>query len=242
MKFFRHNPTKDKTYLELIDIVKKDGLRLMFIDNQTLELCIEAVKQNGLALQYVKEQTNDMCMEAIKQNPNSIKYAKEQTNDLCMYAVKQDGSTLLHIKNIINKPFDICLEAVNQNLGIIECIDYDKYENMYKILCNHIIEKIVVKIDSLEYNRDKLFNDMILEITTKKLKTFWHIPIKLITPKMYLCIVTKNPSMIKYIYCRHQTIEICKAALKQNPKLKIYVNPEFQNECSQYINNMNIIS
>lgn len=41
-----------KTQQEIkdLDMVKKNGLKLKHVENQTEEICLEAVKQNGLAL------------------------------------------------------------------------------------------------------------------------------------------------------------------------------------------------
>ncbi|MFY8029938.1 MAG: DUF4116 domain-containing protein, partial [Bacteroidia bacterium] len=38
----------------------------------------QAVKKNGLVLEYVKEQTHEICLEAVKNNPAALKFAKEQ--------------------------------------------------------------------------------------------------------------------------------------------------------------------
>jgi hypothetical protein len=40
---------------------------LIFIKEQTPEICLEAVKQDGLALIYVLEQTEEICLLAVKQ-------------------------------------------------------------------------------------------------------------------------------------------------------------------------------
>ena len=42
--------------------VKKDGLFLRFVKNQTPKICLEAVKQNGYALEYVENQTPKICL------------------------------------------------------------------------------------------------------------------------------------------------------------------------------------
>jgi len=39
---------------DCLEAVKKDGLNLAFVKEQTHEICLEAVKQDGYALIYVK--------------------------------------------------------------------------------------------------------------------------------------------------------------------------------------------
>lgn len=38
---------------------------------------LEAVKRNGLALPYVKDQTEAVCLEAVKQNGHALQYVKK---------------------------------------------------------------------------------------------------------------------------------------------------------------------
>ena len=56
--------------------VKRNGLLLRWVKEQTPEICMTAVKQNGEALQWVKEQTPEMCAAAMLENPNAEKYAE----------------------------------------------------------------------------------------------------------------------------------------------------------------------
>lgn len=61
-----------------IEIVRRDGMKLQFMQNQTSELCLEAVKQNGLALQFVKEQTEEICLAAYSQNKEALQFIKKE--------------------------------------------------------------------------------------------------------------------------------------------------------------------
>jgi hypothetical protein len=129
----------DKTILKLL---KKSGLFLRFIKNQTEEMCWVAIKktpdsiiyaknQNDKialfaskkfwhALPYIPFQTCEMCLEAIKLNPDSLKYVKNQTDELCLEAVKINGYALQYVKN---KTPDICKAAVCQNLYSLRYAD-----------------------------------------------------------------------------------------------------------------------
>ena len=55
---------------------------------------MEAVKKNGIALEYVKEQTSEICMEAVKQNGYGIRICKR--NKLQKYVWKQLKKMVWH--------------------------------------------------------------------------------------------------------------------------------------------------
>ena len=93
-------------------VLRETLLSIMYIRNQTPEICLEAVKQYGWALQFVKEQTPEICLEAVKQNGLILQYVKEQTEKICLESVKQDGMALQYVKEQTEK---ICLEAVKQD-------------------------------------------------------------------------------------------------------------------------------
>jgi hypothetical protein len=48
-----------------MEVVKKNGLLLEHIQNQTLELCIEAIKENKRALRYVNYKFYDECLKIV---------------------------------------------------------------------------------------------------------------------------------------------------------------------------------
>ncbi|RKJ97732.1 hypothetical protein D7Y41_06410, partial [Anaerotruncus sp. 1XD22-93] len=53
--------SRNEQYQKDLERVSQDGLELVWVNNQTPELCMAAVKQNGWALEYVKEQTHELC-------------------------------------------------------------------------------------------------------------------------------------------------------------------------------------
>ena len=113
-----------------LENVKRNGMILDFIKEQTDEICLEAVKQNGLALQYVKKQTPEICLEAVKNNASTLRYVQQQTNEMCLEAVKQNGYALQYVKN---QTEEICIKAVNIN---ISTIIYIQDANILKNVCN----------------------------------------------------------------------------------------------------------
>jgi hypothetical protein len=96
-----------------LEKVKKNGLALDYVKEQTPEICIAAVEQNGNAIQFVKEQTPEICIAAVSQNGLALRFVKEQTPELCLAAVEQNGLALRYVKE---KTPEICLAAVKENL------------------------------------------------------------------------------------------------------------------------------
>ena len=53
-------------------------MALRFVKNQTHEICLEAVKRDGLALQYVKEQTPEIIHYLKKCNMQLYEFYKKE--------------------------------------------------------------------------------------------------------------------------------------------------------------------
>ena len=79
--------------------VKRDGLALRFVKNQTPEMCLIAVKRNGHALRYVINQTLEICLAAVKENGHALRSVKDQTPEICLEAVKEDGLAFKWVKD-----------------------------------------------------------------------------------------------------------------------------------------------
>lgn len=100
--------------------VRRNGMALEYVEEQTPEVCMEAVKQDGRALKYVKEQIPEICMEAVKQNGWALEYVREQTPEICLEAVKQGGKALQFVEE---QTAEICMEAVKQNSNALEYVE-----------------------------------------------------------------------------------------------------------------------
>ena len=58
------------------------------------DICIKILKRNGLALKMINNQTYDMCMAAVKNNGRALQFVKNKTRDICIEAVMRDKSAL----------------------------------------------------------------------------------------------------------------------------------------------------
>ena len=115
---FLHMNQSEMTDLQFMNVVKKNGLLLQCIENQTYEICYEAVKNNGFSIKYVNDNILDenICIEAIKQNLFAFKYVKEEckTTDVYYLIIKK----LQELNPLINEH--------NKN-NLIECYELMKY-------------------------------------------------------------------------------------------------------------------
>ena len=64
--------------------------------NLSGEKAIKAVEQDGYALLYVKEQTEDICLKAVEQKGYALKYVNEQ-----MFTQETREITIAEIEEIL---------------------------------------------------------------------------------------------------------------------------------------------
>lgn len=99
---------------ELMLKIKRAPLSIMFVKNQTENLCMLAITQNYAALQYIKVQTETMCLIAVLLNSEALQYVKHQTEKVCIAAVARNFHTLRLVKKPTKK---ICAIAITKNLA-----------------------------------------------------------------------------------------------------------------------------
>ena len=73
-----HNPLCGKSYEEVKEVVGKDGWSIMYVNEQTEELCKLAVQQDGYALKYVKNQTEEICRLAVQQDKEALQFVNDK--------------------------------------------------------------------------------------------------------------------------------------------------------------------
>ena len=160
---------------ESLEKVKRDGMALESVADQTNEVCLAAVKQNGKALQFVKEQTEEICLTAVQQNAYALEYAKDQTEAICLEAVKKDGYALASVKK---QTETICLEAVKQEGWALECVEKQTHK-----ICLEAIKNNVVASDYIVNKEEEMF-----------LMALMHGHIPLFLTKDYVSYLTEKPT------------------------------------------------
>src|SRR5690606_3430993 len=102
--------------------------------------CLLEVKRNGLALRHVVDQTNEICLEAVTQHACALEFVKEsyQTIELCKLAIDKD---IAAFKFVINKTFEICSYVVLANENGIAFCDHCLEYKYYMELCLLTVKK-----------------------------------------------------------------------------------------------------
>lgn len=145
-----------------MEIVKKEGLFLHYVTNQTEEICIEAIKQNSISIGFVENQTHNVYCEFIKLDANNIKHIPEYelTDKLCEKLLKVNIDVLpfikspseemliiivqndgMRLKDIKKQTQNICMEAVKQNKKCFKHVQID-YRDQCKTYIKSFYDKL----------------------------------------------------------------------------------------------------
>ncbi len=100
---------------EALDAVKLDGYDLMYVNEQTEEICLAAVQENGYALAYVKEQTEAICLASVKRTCYALRFVREQTEEICLAAVQENDDALRYVNvNVFYKNHKKLIEGLGE--------------------------------------------------------------------------------------------------------------------------------
>lgn len=134
---------KTMSQQEQIEAIKKDGSKIMAVENPNEDLQLLAVRKNGVIanysnISYIRNPTENVKLEVIRQSFNGIQYIKNPNETLQLEAVKQNGEAIQYIKNPSEA---VKLEAVKQNGNVIKYILYPS-KNIKNIASKTITGKI----------------------------------------------------------------------------------------------------
>ncbi|QXN70498.1 putative conjugal transger protein [Bacillus phage vB_BspM_AgentSmith] len=153
-----------------VEVVRMAPINLMFIKDQTEELCEEAIKANPWSFVYVKnktpelsklavslngytirdveDQTEELCNLAIENQPGAIQGIRDQTEELCLKAVTASGRAL---QSVVNPSEAVCLAAVKQHGYALQWIP-----NASKEVC---LAAVTQNPDALECVNDDYYEE-----------------------------------------------------------------------------------
>lgn len=202
------SPEQDELSAEAL--VRSDGLLLRKIHPscQTERVCMAAVCENGLALKYVIKQTPSIAKAALTQNANAWPYVEQQTTQLSQIAFC-DGFTVY--KDIMTQ-FGQSLKRI---VWDGRSLQYHKRADA--LLCL----KVVIT------NMDQMFWEDV-----RGDAVFWRPVIRLYHsalargPKLQELLmlgVTESGLALEHVPKEMQTLAICVAGIKQNPKAVKFV-------------------
>ena len=89
---------KDLTENIIIEIVKHDP-DLIQRYNCTHQIHVEALKKSGLVIRHIENQTIGLCKLAIAQNPHAIKFVRRKKRELCEIAFSARHDSIQFIDN-----------------------------------------------------------------------------------------------------------------------------------------------
>jgi hypothetical protein len=202
----RAQPKEVKEEVNVLQMVMKDGMALRKVHplDQSRDNCLAAVSQNGMALQYVINQDSAICAAALKNNGNAWPYVEVQTTELWRIAAPT---------NDMYKTLYATVKDVEWNYRALKYLKRNDRKLCLKVILTNMNEMVDVGVV------DDPFWMPILALFNTALKYCYA------SPERYLKAVNSSGFALAYIPTSAQTIEICTAAIRQNPFALKYVAP-----------------
>lgn len=116
---------------------------IIYVGNQTEDLCLRSACFDGMSIRYMTHQTNAVCMAAITNNPCALQFVLNQTEQICKYALELDPDTHKYIrdKNLLQ--------------SILQSKQHNKvfYKVLHKTLIHHGFQyRLGLNIDPIPFN------------------------------------------------------------------------------------------
>jgi len=202
-----------------VDELKKNGMLLKYILEQTEELCLIAVKQNSNAIIHVKKPTEAIMLATVKQNGMAIKYIKDPSDKICEIALIQNPLVLQYIKYQTIKMIKI---ACKKNPVTVSMIKKPSKELYYELISDNI--------ETFKYMDNKFVDDEFIMFVWEKCVTSDGLSLMNCTNQtMELCkiAIEQNSNAIQYInesiFTKKQIIELQLMGIVKNPMVIKYV-------------------
>jgi hypothetical protein len=88
-----------KIYLKVDEQLTAEHINEAFYYNLKFKESMIDVKKDGLNLEYVHDQTSGICKIAVQNNPHALKFVKNQTREICILAL---NSSLKSYRNPVH--------------------------------------------------------------------------------------------------------------------------------------------
>lgn len=225
-------PESQKTEKVCMNAITNNFNALEFVTNQTEEMCLKSVQKSEHALKYVKIKTKEFYIKLVKLNHKIFGILHDDIvnesyyHDVCIEVVKIFGPWLKHIQN---PTYEMCEFAVQQNPTVIKDVPLV-----------HSNEKIVLQALTLNGNCISLVNGasipMYFTAINSKPSCIEHIDPSILTEEMCIAAVKRDWKVLEKV--KHQTLEICLYAVKQNINAFAYVRNRAtidENELMMYV-------
>lgn len=203
------------------NLVRKNGLILMYVRYQTERLCIEAVRNCLDARIYVQDLTENIIIEIVKHKPELIQ-EYNCTHRIHVEALKKSGLAIRYIEKQTN---GLCKLAVAQNpcaIGFIRCKTRELCESAFSS-----------RHEAIRYidNQNEDFYRSVLRIDPFLIR---HLPENIFNESLCLFAIKINPFVLRYISA--QTEEMCLRAVRHRPETFSFVKIQTRKICLAAMN------
>lgn len=117
----------------ILEILSKDGMKLINYDTQTMEMCKTAISQNWESFEYVIDKNNDIIVFALQVSPLISIFTRNISNTQYIQMVEKDGGYLSIIPYYLHTS-DLCMTALfnpiftfNKKCLNLNLADFDEY-------------------------------------------------------------------------------------------------------------------
>lgn len=191
-----------------LEMVRKDGLTLEQVENQTPEIIVAAIAQNPSALQYVREQTPELCLAVVTRWSKSLKYVRCQELGICLAAAVRDRQVLGLVRD------EKIREKARQILDLPKRIPLEAGKFVYEhdealAACGKGLMKLF-HVPKVNPNTDKIDPDA-YELLVSNGEYLEDYEADEQTPEMCLMAMVNEPFAFHYVH--DKTPELCKAAV-----------------------------
>jgi len=254
--FLRFFPEELKTKELCLKAVRKEGLTLRWVTEQTPEICEAAVENCGTAIAYAKYQTEAMCLKAVREHGLNLQFVQKQTaqicleavrnfciafrfveprflnREICLTAVRGDGDLLAYVPPETDGYAEICMEAVKQYPESVRYVKDHACGNSFEAI---YLEAVKKKGNCVNFGtiKDKRSLNVCKEALKQNPMVFQNFTESEKTPEMCLLAVSLLGSNIRYI--ENQSPEICLAAVRQNGNALKWVKEQTLELCIEAV-------
>lgn len=220
--------SKNKTLESCLEAVSKDGACLKFVPEefQTFDVYKKALEHDGQFIMYVINQTEELCLIAVQSNRTcSLQYVKNQTYAICLKAVETSGWSLKWVDQKI-LDYNLCLVAVKKNHNALQYVPA-KYQTSEIIKITVLGNENYTQGRLLKFIAPELRTyDLCLKAVSGDGYAIEFVPEKFYTAEMLLSATTNNCNALSCIDKKFQTPMVCLNAIKSEEAYFVREKPD----------------
>jgi len=133
-EYMRKNGIEELSEKRKLEIVSKNGNKILYINNPSEEVKLAAVQHTGEAIRYIKNPSKKIQLATVKNDYEAIKYIINPSEEIQLEAIKNDYEAMLYIKNPTDRVSTLAKEYVRLQFidWVFEWAEDDEYSFAYK--------------------------------------------------------------------------------------------------------------